>query len=303
MAPIRPDEDDLMREAVPADGSAAKPEVYRSPQGAVFAIERRELVGRDCALAAADAREGSDGAPEGSRRGLCGLLVVLDGTRTLRRIGRLVQAGEIDPAALPAMVGIDAEEPLLDYTPWWHPAFKQGAPDFGGGADAFLDKTVLPVLAAARCELGMAGGSDPIEGASGSAEGVGRAAGAPATRTALFGYSLAGLFCLNALMRTDAFDTYLVASPSTWYPGFVSRLERTPLVGEALVAIACGASEGLDHPEPIRGIRQETDRAVATLSARLPMPPTVMIDMRDHHSGFARRLRALLGWLGEVWRE
>ena len=98
------------------------------------------------------------------------------------------------------MVGIDAAEPLRDDTPWWHPAYKQGAPDFGGGAGTFLDGVVLPVLDAARHELGL---------------------DANAGRTALFGYSLAGLVLfLNTLTLTDAFGTYLVASPSTWYPGF-----------------------------------------------------------------------------------
>ena len=149
------------------------------------------------------------------------------------------------------MVGIDAAEPLRDYTPWWHPAYKQGAPDFGGGAGTFLDEVVLPVLDAARHELGL---------------------DVDAGRTALFGYSLAGLFCLNTLMLTDAFGTYLVASPSTWYPGFVNRLARSAVDVTARVAMACGVNEGLDHPEPICGIRQETDRAVAALTERLAVP-------------------------------
>ena len=173
------------------------------------------------------------------------------------------------------MVGIDAAEPLRDYTPWWHPAYKQGAPDFGGGAGTFLDEVVLPVLDAARHELGL---------------------DVDAGRTALFGYSLAGLFCLNTLMLTDAFGTYLVASPSTWYPGFVNRLARSAVDVTARVAIACGVNEGLDHPEPICGIRQETDRAVAALTERLAVPPSMMIDSRDHHS--VSRGACALSWAG-----
>lgn len=275
MPPIRPDEDDLMREAASVDavGSPALVcESYQSPQGMEFCLVPRVFAGHPCVVADVDGHDGN-----GDR----GLLVVLDGERTLRRVGRLVRSGEIDPRMLPCMVGIDAAEPLRDYTPWWHPAYKQGAPDFGGGAGTFLDGVVLPVLDAARHELGL---------------------DADAGRTALFGYSLAGLFCLNALMLTDAFGTYLVASPSTWYPGFVNRLARSAVDVTACVAIACGANEGLDHPEPICGIRQETDRAVAALTERLAVPPSVMIDSRDHHSGFARRLRSLLGWLGEEWQ-
>lgn len=202
-----------------------------------------------------------------------GLIVMLDGTRLLRRVGRLVDDGELDPRLLPVMVGIDPDEAdkgLAQYTPWHHPAYRPGAPDFGGGADTFLADVVLPAAREVR------GGG--VEGPLG-----------------LLGYSLAGLFCLRAMELTDAFDTYLIASPSTWYPGFVNHLARTPLAGDPRVVIACGANEGLDHPEPITGIRQDTDRLVATLSAKLTRRPLVITDELDHHRGLATRLHALLG--------
>ena len=201
-----------------------------------------------------------------------GALVVLDGTRVLRRVDRLVAEGVLDPACLPVMVGIDpdpADRGLAQYTPWPHPAYKPGAPDFGGAADAFLADTVLPVAEALR-------GEHP-EGPIG-----------------LFGYSLAGLFGLFAMLNTDVFSTYLLASPSTWYPGIVNRVARTPLACDARVIVACGANEGLDHPEPIAGIRQDTDRLVACLSECLTRRPVVVIDELDHHRGLAVRLQALL---------
>ncbi len=203
-----------------------------------------------------------------------GLLVVLDGTRVLRRVARLTDAGALDPASLPVMVGIDpdpADRGLAQYTPWHHPAYKPGAPDFGGQAETFLTQTVAPVARAAANEFGVAPG------------GVG-----------LFGYSLAGLFGLHCLMSTGVFSTYLLASPSTWYPGIVNRVARTPLACDARVAIACGANEGLDHPEPIAGIRQDTDRLIEALSCKLSRRPVVVIDELDHHRGLDTRLEALL---------
>ncbi len=95
-------------------------------------------------------------------------------------------------------------------------------------------------------------------------------------------------------MRTDAFSTYLLASPSTWYPGFVNRLARTPLACDPRVVLAYGTDEGREHPEPIAGIRQDTDRLVSTLSERLTHRPLVAIDGLDHHRGLATRLQALL---------
>ena len=201
-----------------------------------------------------------------------GALVVLDGTRVLRRVDRLVAEGKLDPTRLPLMVGIDpdpADRGLAQYTPWSHPAYKPGAPDFGGAADAFLADAVLPVATALQ--------EKHPEGPIG-----------------LLGYSLAGLFGLFAMLNTDVFSTYLLASPSTWYPGIVNRVARTSLACDPRVVVACGANEGLDHPEPIAGIRQDTDRLVACLSERLTRRPVVVIDELDHHRGLATRLQALL---------
>lgn len=234
-------------------------------------VSRVELggAGRPFARPAAGCPEG-DAAP--------GLLVVLDGTRILRRVARMVEDGRLDPSRLPAMVGIDpdpADRGLAQYTPWWHPAYRQGAPDFGGRAAEFLEQEVLPVTRAARDMPGA--GDGPV---------------------GILGYSLAGLFCLDAAMHTDAFGTFLVASPSTWYPGFVDRVARTRLACDPRFVLAYGTDEGADHPEPIAGIRQETDRLVAALTERTTRRPEVVTDTLDHHRGLDVRLEALLARWG-----
>ena len=226
-----------------------------------LAIMHEVIAGVSCVVARSS---GSASAP--------GALVVLDGTRVLRRVDRLVAEGRLDPACLPLMVGIDpdpADRGLAQYTPWSHPAYKPGAPDFGGSAEVFLADTVLPVATALRRQN-------------------------PEGPIGLLGYSLAGLFCLFAMLNTDVFSTYLLASPSTWYPGIVNRVARTPLACDPRVVVACGANEGLDHPEPIAGIRQDTALLVASLSERLTCRPVVVIDELDHHRGLAARLQALL---------
>ena len=244
-----------------------------------------------------------------------GLLVVLDGTRVLRRVARQIDAGLLDAARMPLMVGIDpdpADRGLAQYTPWHHPAYKPGAPDFAGQAQAFLEQTVKPVAREAQAALGLneasehgtvggcaeaardCGEAGSCTAASGS-DGAASAPDAPGGGVGLLGYSLAGLFGLHCLMSTDIFSTYLLASPSTWYPGIVNRVARTPLACDARVVLACGANEGLDHPEPIAGIRQETDRLVEALSCKLSRRPVVVIDELDHHRGLDVRLRALLG--------
>ena len=201
-----------------------------------------------------------------------GLLVVLDGRRIIKRIGKFVEKGQIDPAILPVLVGIDPDNWLADYTPWWQPAYRTEAPDFGGNAPAFIADTLIPVTLAAQ-----------------------EALACPGPRRVL-GYSLSTLAMIQALTMTDVFDELLVASPSTWYPGFINMIERTPLACKPTtrVLVASGADEGINEPEPIHGIRQDTDRLVATLAQRLTTPVVTAFDEKDHHSGFALRLRWLL---------
>lgn len=284
-------------EEIDQQGAETQPREHRAPGSAAgLRIEQREVAGTLRPVAIPTGPVGRVGGAAD------GLLVVLDGTRVLRRVGRMVDDGELDPARLPIMVGIDPnpeDRGLYEYTPWWHPAYRRGAPDFGGGAAAFLEDVVLPV--AREAQAAMAAEAPRGLAANGSSEADGTASGDAqaggdrvTTPVGLLGYSLAGLFCLYAMMRTSAFATYLLASPSTWYPGFVNHLARTQLAGDPRVVLACGADEGLDHPEPIAGIRQDTDRLVAALSAKLSRRPVVIIDELDHHRGLPVRLRALL---------
>ena len=48
-------------------------------------------------------------------------------------------------------------------------------------------------------------------------------------RIILGGYSLAGLFALWAAYRMDCFDAVVAASPSVWFPGFLSMAESAPI--------------------------------------------------------------------------
>lgn len=201
-----------------------------------------------------------------------GILVVLDGQRLIKRIGTFVEKGQVDPANLPILIGVDPQNWLSDYTPWWQPAYRKEAPDFGGTAEDFIANTLIPVALDAMATLGCDG---PIR---------------------VMGYSLSTLAMVQALTITSAFDELLIASPSTWYPGFVNMIERTPLVCKpsTRILLASGANEGIGEPEPIHGIRQDTDRLVATLSQRLATPVETAFDEKDHHAGFALRLRWLL---------
>lgn len=106
-------------------------------------------------------------------------------------------------------------------SPWPAPACFRGGGAFGGHADRFLQALTEAILPAAERALGLA-----------------------PTRRALCGYSLAGLFALYALYRTDRFTHIASASGSLWYDGFLDFLRtNAPRVPAARVRLSLGDRE------------------------------------------------------------
>ena len=98
------------------------------------------------------------------------------------------------PFTLVAISDLDWNQ---DMAPWDSPAaFKNGEP-FTGGADDYLRLLVEEIIPRAEKEL----------------------AGPPAWR-GIAGYSLAGLFALYSIYRTDLFSRVGCMSGSLWFPGF-----------------------------------------------------------------------------------
>jgi len=146
------------------------------------------------------------------------ILYLLDGTESFAIAAEFEnRLGSYSGMAPGIVVGIGSSEAsrrVLDYTPAV-PAGVDTAPAKGptGGADAFLDfvanKVIPSVEAGQRVN---------------------------ASRRTLAGYSLGGLFTLQALFkRPDLFRTYVASSPSIWYgekqvlqllPGFSARLNK-----------------------------------------------------------------------------
>ena len=92
-----------------------------------------------------------------------------------------------------------------DMAPWDSPAaFKKGEP-FIGGADNYLQLLVEEIIPRAEKEL---------------AE--------PPVWRGIAGYSLAGLFALYAIYRTDVFSRVGCMSGSLWFPGFKEYIFSHP---------------------------------------------------------------------------
>ena len=84
-----------------------------------------------------------------------------------------------------------------DMAPWDSPAAFKNGESFTGGADDYLRLLVEEIIPRAEKEL----------------------VGPPAWR-GIAGYSLAGLFALYAIYRTDVFSRVGCMSGSLWFPGF-----------------------------------------------------------------------------------
>lgn len=131
-------------------------------------------------------------------------------------------------------------------SPWPAPACFRGGGAFGGHADRFLQTLTESILPAAERTLGLA----------------------PARR-ALCGYSLAGLFALYALYRTDRFIHIASASGSLWYDGFPDFLRaNAPRVPNARVRLSLGDREEFTKNPRLSAVGAATRETVQILRAR-----------------------------------
>lgn len=92
-----------------------------------------------------------------------------------------------------------------DLTPWPAPALNGRREAFAGGGPARLQR-LLAALPQAEAQLAH-----------------------PVTRRGIAGYSLAGLFALDALLRCDAFAGAASVSGSLWYDGWAEWAQRQAL--------------------------------------------------------------------------
>ena len=123
-----------------------------------------------------------------------------------------------------------------DLTPWPSPPIMKGAAPFGGRADAYLGlltEGILPKMLDALPAL--------------------------PEYIALAGYSLAGLFALYAMTRTDRFARVASASGSLWYPDIVEYLQsHAPLRRPDCLYLSLGDREAGTRNPMMRPVEDNT---------------------------------------------
>lgn len=135
---------------------------------------------------------------------------------------------------LVAVSGLDWNRELA---PWdSSPASKKGEP-FTGGADGYLRLLVEDILP--RVEDGLIG---------------------PPAWRGIAGYSLAGLFALYAVYRTNIFSRVGSVSGSLWFPGLREYvLTREPKRWPDCVYFSLGDKECMTRNPVLRDVRENTE--------------------------------------------
>lgn len=190
------------------------------------------------------------------------------------------------PAIAPGLVStvICLEIPLWGnaLTPWPAPSPFKGSDPFGGRGSETLGVLVESVIPAIEGHLG----EEP-------------------RHRSVAGYSLGGLFALDAFLGADAFDGAASMSGSLWYPGWIEHLRETEGRDRDLtglpVHLSLGRKERRAGPATLKTVQERTEEA-ATLLERQGCRVELRLWDGGHFHHPERRVAAGLRFLDRALR-
>ena len=139
-----------------------------------------------------------------------------------------------------SMLAVTCSEWNKDLAPWKASAVFKGEADFEGGADEYLNMLTEEIL------------PDSIKEHS-----------LKPSATYIAGYSMAGLFALYSLYRSDVFDGAASCSGSLWFPGFKEFvLDNDPAVSTSKIYMSLGDREANTKNKVMATVEDNT-KAVA----------------------------------------
>ncbi len=175
-------------------------------------------------------------------------------------------------APKPTLVCIGGADWDRDLSPWPAPKVFRGGSDFSGGADDFLRTLLTEIAPAAEGDL------------------------SPAWR-GLFGYSLAGLFSLWAMTKTDFFRRCASVSGSLWFDGFTEYLSAHPLLGQPeKVYLSLGDREEKAKNPRMQRVRAAAEEAKAILQSQ-GVPCTFELNAGGHFQDILERQKRAVQWM------
>ena len=173
-----------------------------------------------------------------------------------------------------ALVAISDLDWNHDMAPWDRPAaFKNGEP-FIGGADDYLRLLVEEIMPRAEKEL----------------------SGPPAWR-GIAGYSLAGLFALYAIYRTDVFSRVGCMSGSLWFPGFKEYVfSHEPKRRPDCIYFSLGDKEAKTRNPVLKTVQEKTEE-IQTFYQNKGIDTVFQLNPGNHFVQGIERTVAGIQWL------
>lgn len=165
-----------------------------------------------------------------------------------------------------------AEDWNHDYSPWSAPGMDEASPFTGGGNETI--KEILPIVE----ELKKTYSGEII-----------------AT-----GYSLAGLFALYMLYRTDVFSGAVCGSGSLWFNGFTDFAKENQIKSRSLVYLSLGGKEEkVNHPVVSTiGVKTKEMDSILSKDSNV-IKNKFEMNSGGHFADSSRRLAKGIAWILE----
>lgn len=173
-------------------------------------------------------------------------------------------------------VAVDKVNWDRELSPWPAPKAFRGGDDFAGGADNYLQELTGSIVPAVEGALGFLPPYRVIEG-----------------------YSLAGLFALYALYRTDIFSRAASVSGSMWYDGFLDFMrENRPLRLPERIYFSLGDHEKVTKNQRLATVEDYTAEAEKIMQSYSNSVKTVFeLNPGNHFVDVSERVAKGLRWI------
>ena len=188
-----------------------------------------------------------------------------------QKVYEATQTAGCPPFTLVAISDLDWNH---DMVPWDRPPAFRNADACTGGADDYLRLLTEEIIATAEKKI----------------------AGVPCWR-GIAGYSLAGLFALYAIYRTDLFSRVGSMSGSLWFPGMKEYIfSHEPKRRPDCVYFSLGDKESKTRNPILRSVRQNTEE-IQAFYQDTGIDTVFHLNPGNHHDQAAERTAAGIAWM------
>ena len=177
------------------------------------------------------------------------------------------------------LVGLTSKNRLDDYTPWKASALRDGAPDFGGQANAYHGHLFGGLLDKLQSLYRL-----------------------DKNRLAYGGYSLGGLTAVYSLFHFDKVSCIFSICGSFWYPNFTDFCREHDLIqNQSRIYLQNGLTEGTHHSNRLSKAPIYARDLHDLISEKVPSTYCTF-DAYGHHEALKERYHHFCDWLRNEWK-